>query len=144
MSPRKTYPCPTFLYCVQFDNIATEVAKRLYMYFQEVDKWLRSRALENVATSTATLKSLIQLLEEVGNIVINDDIGLEVSRAVDSIKATHTALLSGQLKEAFLASRQAIISSGTWCEEILATSCTLPNLQMTICISCTFEQLSLA
>ncbi len=42
---------------------------------QEVDKWLRSRALENVATATATLKSLVQLLEEVGNIVINDDIG---------------------------------------------------------------------
>ena len=78
-----------------------------------MDKWLRSRALENVATATATLKSLIQLLEEVGNIVINDDIGLEVSRAVDSIKTTHAALHSGQLKEAFLASRQAIISSGT-------------------------------
>ena len=84
----------------------------IFFMLQEVDKWLRSRALENVATSAATLKSLIQLLEEVGNIVINDDIGLEVSRAVQSIKDTHSALLSGRLQEAFLSSRQAIISSG--------------------------------
>ena len=81
---------------------------------QEVDKWLRSRALENVATSTATLRSLVQLLEEVGNIVINDDIGLEVTRAVESVRAAHAALQGGRLREAFLSSRQAIISSGQY------------------------------
>ena len=40
--------------------------------------WLRLRAVENIATSASTLRSLAQLLEEISNIVINDDIGREV------------------------------------------------------------------
>ena len=46
---------------------------------QELDQWLRGRTLENIATATATLSSLAQLLEQISNIVINDDIGNEVS-----------------------------------------------------------------
>ena len=34
--------------------------------------------MENLATATATLKSLAQLLGQINNIVINDDIGKEV------------------------------------------------------------------
>ena len=46
--------------------------------FQELDQYLRGKSLENIATATATLRSLAQLLEEIGNIVINDNIGNEV------------------------------------------------------------------
>ena len=45
---------------------------------QELDSWLRSRCVENLATATATLNSLAQLLGQINNIVINDDIGKEV------------------------------------------------------------------
>ena len=44
----------------------------------EVSAWLLCRCVENLATSTSTLRSLAQLLEEIGNIVINDEIGKEV------------------------------------------------------------------
>ena len=44
-----------------------------------MDKWLRGQTLQNIGSSTLTLKSLIRLLEEVGNIVINDGVGSEVS-----------------------------------------------------------------
>lgn len=45
----------------------------------EVAGWLRCRCVENLATATSTLQSLAQLLEEIGNIVISDEIGKEVS-----------------------------------------------------------------
>ncbi|ELU07676.1 hypothetical protein CAPTEDRAFT_220035 [Capitella teleta] len=73
----------------------------------ELDLWLRSHCLENLASSVATLNSLAQLLEKIGNIVINDDIGREVERAVEQIQISHTALSQGQLRDAYLSSRQA-------------------------------------
>jgi len=77
----------------------------------ELDKWQRERSLENVATATATLHSLIQLLSQVGNIVINDNIGQEVNRAVSSITDAHRHLVAGRLRESFQHARQARISS---------------------------------
>ncbi|RUS81540.1 hypothetical protein EGW08_010710, partial [Elysia chlorotica] len=73
--------------------------------------WLRCRCVENLATSTSTLHSLAQLLEEIGNIVINDEIGKEVEFAVAAIKSSHHHLASGDLREAFLASRDALKAS---------------------------------
>lgn len=46
----------------------------------ELAGWLRSRCAENILTATLSLQSLAQLLEEIGNIVINDDIGKEVRK----------------------------------------------------------------
>ncbi|KAK3762447.1 hypothetical protein RRG08_009836 [Elysia crispata] len=77
----------------------------------EVSAWLLCRCVENLATSTSTLRSLAQLLEEIGNIVINDEIGKEVEFAVASIKSSHHHLANGNLKEAFLASRNALKAS---------------------------------
>ena len=39
---------------------------------------LRGRTLENIATASATLVSLSQLLDKIGNIVINDEIAQQV------------------------------------------------------------------
>ena len=39
---------------------------------------LRGRALENLATASATIVSLSQLLDKIGNIVINDEIAQQV------------------------------------------------------------------
>ncbi|KAL3865297.1 hypothetical protein ACJMK2_006904 [Sinanodonta woodiana] len=77
----------------------------------ELDGWLRSHCVENLATATATLQSLAQLLGQISNIVINDDIGQEVQSAVQSIKESYQLLKEGFLEKAFLASREAIISS---------------------------------
>lgn len=79
----------------------------------EVDSWLRSRCVENLATATATLKSLAQLLGQINNIVINDDIGKEVELAVQSVKDSDKLLKEGKLEDAFLSSRTAIVASET-------------------------------
>ena len=85
-----------------------------FPHTQELDKWLRSRTVENVATATATLKSLTELLNSVSNMVIRDAIGEEVQRAVTNIQQAHTYLTQGRLRQAFATARQAIISSGEW------------------------------
>ena len=46
---------------------------------QEVLCWLRSACVENIVSSANTLISLADLLQKINNIVINDDIGREVS-----------------------------------------------------------------
>ncbi|XP_060076892.1 GPI transamidase component PIG-S-like [Ylistrum balloti] len=77
----------------------------------ELDGWLRSRCLENLGTSLATLQSLAQLLGEISNIVIQDDIGQQVQDAVDSIRESQHHLVEGRLEKAFLESRNAIVCS---------------------------------
>ncbi|XP_045189708.2 GPI transamidase component PIG-S-like [Mercenaria mercenaria] len=77
----------------------------------ELDSWLRSRCVENLATSSATLKSLAQLLGKISNIVINDDIGNEVHKAVASMQESLQLLSDGYLLEAYQHSKSAIQAS---------------------------------
>lgn len=77
----------------------------------EVAGWLRTSAIENVVTSTSTLQSLAKLLGEISNIVIKDAIGQEVQIAVSCIKDSLKLLAAGKDKEAFFASKKAVISS---------------------------------
>ncbi|KAH9515259.1 hypothetical protein Btru_014016 [Bulinus truncatus] len=77
----------------------------------ELSGWLRCRCVENLVTATSTLQSLAKLLEEIGNIVINDEIGKEVEAAVAAIKESKFLFKNGKLKEAFLASKAAIEAS---------------------------------
>ncbi|XP_014680378.1 PREDICTED: GPI transamidase component PIG-S-like, partial [Priapulus caudatus] len=58
----------------------------------EIDVLLRQRAAENLVTATNTLQSLAQLLEEIGNIVIRDDIAEQVRARRDTC-AQHFALV---------------------------------------------------
>lgn len=44
----------------------------------ELDRLMWSRSVENVATATTTITSLAQLLDQIGNIVINDNIAQQV------------------------------------------------------------------
>ena len=46
----------------------------------ELDRLMWSRTVENVATATTTITSLAQLLDQIGNIVINDNIASQVIR----------------------------------------------------------------
>ncbi|XP_006005797.1 GPI transamidase component PIG-S isoform X2 [Latimeria chalumnae] len=77
----------------------------------ELDRLLWVRTVENIATATTTLTSLAQLLDQIGNIVINDHIASEVYSSVASVHATLSELEAGRLSSAFHASKQAITSS---------------------------------
>ncbi|XP_075052905.1 GPI-anchor transamidase component PIGS [Mixophyes fleayi] len=77
----------------------------------ELDKLLWLRAVENIATVSTTLTSLAQLLDEIGNIVINDNVASEVYHSVSSIQIALSELEAGRLENAFKASKEAITSS---------------------------------
>lgn len=64
-------------------KVLTTGSSRLQQW--EIAGWLRCRCVENLATATSTLQSLAQLLEEIGNIVISDEIGKEVSAFIYSL-----------------------------------------------------------
>ena len=64
---------------------------------QELDRWLRERAVENVATSAATLQSLAALLGRIENLVINDDIGKQVLFLPSSSSGFVQGFENGQL-----------------------------------------------
>ncbi|XP_078598333.1 GPI-anchor transamidase component PIGS-like [Branchiostoma floridae x Branchiostoma japonicum] len=91
--------------------IVVEPADNTAITDWEYDHLLRVRTVENVATATATLASLSQLLGEIGNIVINDDIARQVYLAVDAIRKAQLLLATGELTAAFQASKEAILSS---------------------------------
>jgi len=55
----------------------------------ELDRLMWSRSVENVATATTTITSLAQLLDQIGNIVINDNIA-------EQVRCTHTLVLIGR------------------------------------------------
>eukprot|EP00079_Xenopus_tropicalis_P020659 XP_012811796.1 PREDICTED: GPI transamidase component PIG-S isoform X1 [Xenopus tropicalis] len=77
----------------------------------ELDSLLWSRVVENIATVTTTLTSLAQLLDQIGNIVINDIVASEVYHAVSSVQTALSELEAGRLESAFQASKEAISSS---------------------------------
>ncbi|MBN3287630.1 PIGS transamidase, partial [Polyodon spathula] len=77
----------------------------------ELDRLLWVRTVENIATATTTLTSLAQLLDEIGNIVINDNIASEVYSAVTSVQAAIAELEACNLGLAFQASKEATQSS---------------------------------
>lgn len=77
----------------------------------EMDRLLWVRTVENIATATNTLTSLAQLIDKIGNIVINDNIASEVYRAVASVQLSLEELEAGRLLLAFQASKDAITSS---------------------------------
>ncbi|XP_066267984.1 GPI transamidase component PIG-S-like isoform X2 [Branchiostoma lanceolatum] len=91
--------------------IVVEPADNTAITDWEYDHLLRVRTVENVATATATLATLSQLLGEIGNIVINDDIARQVYLAVDAIRKAQRLLAAGDISAAFQASKEAILSS---------------------------------
>lgn len=56
----------------------------------ELDRLLWSRSVENIATASTTITSLAQLLDQIGNIVINDNIAQQVWIHTDVYFVYHT------------------------------------------------------
>nr|CAD7263540.1 unnamed protein product [Timema shepardi] len=81
------------------------------LYYWELDLLLRVRTLEQLTSAKITLLSLSQLLGEISNIVINDDVGKSIYRAVDNVEYATSMLKMGELKAAFEASKQAFLSA---------------------------------
>ncbi|KAF1378568.1 hypothetical protein PFLUV_G00191900 [Perca fluviatilis] len=77
----------------------------------ELDRLMWSRSVENVATATTTITSLAQLLDQIGNIVINDNIAEQVSSAVISLQLAVAELEAGNLGFALQYSKEAIMAS---------------------------------
>ncbi|XP_074529020.1 GPI transamidase component PIG-S isoform X2 [Halichoeres trimaculatus] len=77
----------------------------------ELDRLMWSRTVENVATATTTITSLAQLLDQIGNIVINDNIAEQVSSAVSSLQLAVAELEAGNLGFALQYSKEAILAS---------------------------------
>lgn len=77
----------------------------------ELDRLMWSRTVENVATATTAITSLAQLLDQIGNIVINDNIAQEVSSAVTALQLALAELEAGNLGFALQYSKDAILSS---------------------------------
>ncbi|XP_050948940.1 GPI transamidase component PIG-S [Labeo rohita] len=77
----------------------------------ELDRLLWSRSVENIATASTTITSLAQLLDQIGNIVINDNIAQQVSSAVTSLQSAVVELEAGNLAFALQYSREAILAS---------------------------------
>ncbi|XP_037543325.1 GPI transamidase component PIG-S [Nematolebias whitei] len=77
----------------------------------ELDRLMWSRCVENIATATTTITSLSQLLDQIGNIVINDNIAEQVSSAVNSLQLAVAELQAGNLRVALELSKEAILAS---------------------------------
>ncbi|CAG0924627.1 unnamed protein product, partial [Notodromas monacha] len=77
----------------------------------ELDQLKRIRTLENTLGSIDTLTALSDLLDEIGNLVIRDEIGTEIQKAVSSIRSVHEFLDNSDLENAFRASLVALESS---------------------------------
>ncbi|KAM4546233.1 GPI transamidase component PIG-S [Fundulus diaphanus] len=77
----------------------------------ELDRLMWSRSVENIATATTTITSLAQLLDQIGNIVINDNIAEQVSSAVASLQLAVAELEAGNLGFALQFSKEAILAS---------------------------------
>ncbi|KAM7398030.1 hypothetical protein PAMA_006075 [Pampus argenteus] len=77
----------------------------------ELDRLMWSRSVENIATAATTITSLAQLLDQIGNIVINDNIAQQVSSAVTSLQLAVAELEAGNLGFALQYSKEAILAS---------------------------------
>lgn len=77
----------------------------------ELDRLMWGRTVENVATATTAITSLAQLLDQIGNIVINDNIAQEVSSAVTALQLAVAELEAGNLAFALQYSKEAILAS---------------------------------
>jgi len=79
----------------------------------EKDFQLRHRLLENILDSKSTLSSLSHLLSQIPNIVIREDIGQMVVKAVEKVATSSALVEEDKLVEGYQASREALELSET-------------------------------
>ena len=77
----------------------------------ELDNLMRFRSLENTASSIHTLDSLLKLLNQIKNMVINDEIAKDVYTAVNALQEAKKFSEAGNLSDFIKSSKQAFIAS---------------------------------
>lgn len=77
----------------------------------EIDSHLRLSSVHMANSATATLQSLIQLLDGIRNIVINDDVGIAINNAYANIIETKFHLKKNNLDKAIEHARAAFESA---------------------------------
>ena len=71
-----------------------------------------SKTLENLLNSLNTLESLFSFLEKISNMAIDDNIRRQVYQSVESIQNCLNLIKTGNIIDAFKASKIVFISSG--------------------------------
>jgi len=79
----------------------------------ERDFQLRHRLLENILDSKSTLSSLSHLLSQISNIVIREEIGQMVEKAVEKVGESSVLIEEAKLVEGYESSREALELSET-------------------------------
>lgn len=77
----------------------------------ELDAFARSGCVQMIHSTTLTLQSLVQLLDGIGNIVINEEVGRAVHGAFAHVRDAKRLLGENRLAEAVQAARQAFDQS---------------------------------
>lgn len=77
----------------------------------EKDTYLRVGCIHLVTSATSTLQSLMQLLGDIKNIVIDDHVGAAIKNAYENIVAAKESLLVNDLDEAVKFARTAYIAA---------------------------------
>jgi len=79
----------------------------------ERDYQLRMRTLENLLDSSSTLSSLARLLSQISNIVISEEIGRVIHKAVEAVDVSYTLSQDSQVEAGYAASVDALRLSET-------------------------------
>uniref|UniRef100_A0A1I8G078 GPI transamidase component PIG-S n=3 Tax=Macrostomum lignano TaxID=282301 RepID=A0A1I8G078_9PLAT len=77
----------------------------------ELRHWLRRRSLESAARTKLALRSLLQLLDRVENMVISERVADQISASVGALSLALDNLRIGGLTEAFVAGKAALKNS---------------------------------
>lgn len=84
-----------------------QIAPRLW----EKDTYLRVGCIHLIHSASSTLQSLIQLLGDIKNIVINDDVGVAIHDAYNNILTAKKFLLANDLDKAVEHARKAFVAA---------------------------------
>ena len=75
----------------------------------QTDSLLRQRSLENVASTTETLRSIIKLVDQIENMPVKEDVKGDIQNALDSLELTYKS--SDSAESALENSAQALTLS---------------------------------
>jgi len=94
-------------------EVETLPVPRLGLRVWERDFQLRHRALEYCLDAVSTLSSLSHLLSQIPNIVISEEVGNQVARAVTRVREGASLVTDGKLVQGFTAAEEALLLAET-------------------------------
>lgn len=77
----------------------------------EIDTYLRTGCIHLIQTAASTLQSLVELLAGISYIVINDQVGHEITNSYENIRLAKVALQESRLQDAVVHAKAAYVSA---------------------------------